>query len=77
MIVPTLANKGHEAHNRSMGNILERIRAWRRRHGKAPPRRRNTTKDDWKTVGKTFRATDARLHYNLPKSPNDEGRPPH
>jgi hypothetical protein len=29
------------------------------------------------TVGKTFRATDAAVHYNLPMSPKDEGRPPH
>jgi len=55
--------------------ILERIRAWRRKHDK-PPTEGETT-DDWKTVGKTFRATDAAVHYNMPMSPKDEGRPPH
>ena len=76
MILSTLVNKGEGAHNRSMANLLEKFRAWRRRHEKDPADG-EASKDDWKTVGKTFRATDAAAHYNLPMSPKDEGRPPH
>jgi hypothetical protein len=40
-----------------MAKILERIRAWRLR--RTAPRIDPDTSKDWKTVGKTFRATDA------------------
>jgi hypothetical protein len=66
---------GCEAHNSHMGRILRRIKAWRRRQSE--PRTDADKTDDWMTVGKTFRATDAAVHYNLPMSPKDEGRPPH
>ena len=58
-----------------MTKLLERIKAWRRRRAGQPTD--VDTSDDWKTVGKTFRATDAAVHYNLPMSPKDDGRPPH
>ena len=54
-----------------MAKMLERIRAWRRK-------RREPSADadkDWKTVGKTFRATDAVFDKTMPT--RDEGRPPH
>ena len=35
------------------------------------------TTEDWKTVGKTFRATDAVYGKSLPNASNEEGRPPH
>jgi hypothetical protein len=55
--------------------IVERIRAWRRRRTK-PPTDGDAT-DDWKTVGKTFRATDVVFDKTLPNPSNEEGRPPH
>jgi hypothetical protein len=58
-----------------MFNPLERIRAWRRRH--AEPSTDPRMNKDWKTVGKTFRATDVVFDKNLPISSKDEGRPPH
>jgi hypothetical protein len=57
-----------------MTKILERIRAWRLKRG-APSV--DVDKKDWKTVGKTFRATDAVFDKTLPSPPADEGRPPH
>ena len=59
-----------------MARLLEKFRAWRRRH-EADPDDGGSSKDDWKTVGKTFRATDAVVHHNLPMTSKDEGRPPH
>jgi len=54
-----------------MATILERIRTWRRNR-KEPA----TEPDkDWKTVGKTFRASDAVFDKTMPTQ--DEGRPPH
>jgi hypothetical protein len=73
-VLSALVNKSEEAHNRPM-KIVERIRAWRRRRTK-PPTDGQTT-DDWKTVGKTFRATDAVFDKTLPNPSNEEGRPPH
>jgi hypothetical protein len=58
-----------------MGKIRERIKAWRRKHARQPTE--VDTSDDWKTVGKTFRATDVVFDKNLPVSSRDEGRPPH
>ena len=58
-----------------MPKILERIRAWRLRHT-APPTDTEASQD-WKTVGKTFRATDTVYDKSLPNPSNDEGRPPH
>ena len=75
VLVPALADKCHEAHNSCVGKILERIKAWRRNRA-APPSEGNTS-EDWKTVGKTFRATDAVFDKSLPNSSNEEGRPPH
>ena len=40
-----------------MTKILERLRAWRLK--RSTPRIDPDTSKDWKTVGKTFRATDA------------------
>jgi hypothetical protein len=60
-----------------MAKILERIRAWRLKRAAA-----STDVDrnkDWKTVGKTFRATDA-VFDKMPRYaqvPADEGRSPH
>jgi hypothetical protein len=59
-----------------MGRILERFRAWRRKRSE-PISDADASSQDWKTVGKTFRATDAVVHHNLPMTPKDEGRPPH
>lgn len=73
-MLSALVNKSEEAHNRPM-KIVERIRAWRRRRTK-PPTDGQTT-DDWKTVGKTFRGTDAVFDKTLPNPSNEEGRPPH
>jgi hypothetical protein len=55
-----------------MARLLERIRAWRqsRKERSAEPDK------DWKTVGKTFRASDAVYDKTLPVR-DDEGRPPH
>ena len=58
-----------------MGKIRERIKAWRRKRAEQPAE--VDTSDDWKTVGKTFRATDVVFDKNLPVSSRDEGRPPH
>jgi len=58
-----------------MGKIRERIKAWRRKRAE-PPTDVDTTQD-WKTVGKTFRATDAVFDKSLPSSRADEDRPPH
>jgi hypothetical protein len=54
---------------------IERLKAWRRRQ--AEPSADPGTNKDWKTVGKTFRATDVVFDKNLPISSKDEGRPPH
>ena len=58
-----------------MTKLLERFRAWRRKRSE-PPTNADTT-EDWKTVGKTFRATDAVYDKSLPNASNEEGRPPH
>jgi hypothetical protein len=58
-----------------MGKILERIKAWRLR--RASPGVDADRDKDWKTVGKTFRATDAVYDKSLPNVSNDEGRPRH
>jgi hypothetical protein len=58
-----------------MTKILERLRAWRLK--RSTPRIDPDTSKDWKTVGKTFRATDAVFDKTLPSPPADEGRPPH
>ena len=55
-----------------MPKILERIRAWRLRHT-APPTDTEASQD-WKTVGKTFRATDTVYDKSLPHT-KDDGRP--
>jgi hypothetical protein len=75
VLVRALANKCEQAHNRRMGKILDRIRAWRRK--RAAPSTDVEAAQDWKTVGKTFRATDAVFDKSLPSSRADEGRPPH
>jgi len=75
LLFPALADKCVEAHNRSMPKILERIRAWRLR--RAAPATDVDSSKDWKTVGKTFRATDTVYDKSLPNPSNDEGRPPH
>jgi hypothetical protein len=75
LLFPALADKCEEAHNRSMTKILERIRAWRLR--RAEPGTDVDSSKDWKTVGKTFRATDTVYDKSLPNPSNDEGRPPH
>jgi hypothetical protein len=55
-----------------MAKLLERIKTWRRRRKELP-----TEPDkDWKTVGRTFRASDAVYDKTLPMR-DDEGRPPH
>ena len=74
MLVPALADKGHEAHNPCVGKILERIKTWRRKRTEPPS---EDTSEDWKTVGRTFRATDAVFDKSLPNPSNEEGRPPH
>ena len=56
--------------------LIDRIRAWRRKH-EEDPADRATTDNDWMTVGKSFRATDVVFDKNLPMSSKDEGRPPH
>ena len=56
-----------------MTKLLD-VRAWRRKRTE-PPTNADTT-EDWKTVGKTFRATDTVSDKNLP-AVEDEGRPPH
>ena len=58
-----------------MGRILNRIKAWRRKRDEPATQADKT--DDWMTVGKSFRATDAVFDKNLPISRSDEGRPPH
>jgi hypothetical protein len=58
-----------------MTKLLERFRAWRRK--RAEPSADVEATEDWKTVGKTFRATDAVFDKSLPNSSRDEGRPPH
>ena len=58
-----------------MGKIRERIKAWRRKRSEQPTG--VDASEDWKTVGKTFRATDAVFDKNLTVSSKDEGRPPH
>jgi len=59
-----------------MTKLLDKFRAWRRRHEKDPADG-ESSKDDWMTVGKSFRATDVVFDKNLPISSRDEGRPPH
>lgn len=51
------------------------MKAWRRKRVAPPPE--GDTSKDWKTVGKTFRATDAVYDKSLPNASNEEGRPPH
>ena len=75
VLVPALADKCQEAHNPCVGKILERIKTWRRKRATPPPE--GDTSEDWKTVGKTFRATDAVFDKSLPNPSNEEGRPPH
>jgi len=58
-----------------MAKLLERFRAWRLR--RAAPSTDPDAPKDWKTVGKTFRATDAVYDKTLPNPSNEEGRPPH
>ena len=75
LLVRALADKCEQAHNSRMGKILERIRAWRGKRSES-----STEADpnkDWKTVGKTFRATDAVYDKSLPSPSNEEGRPRH
>jgi hypothetical protein len=55
-----------------MSKMFERIRAWRLRR-KAPSTDPEASKD-WKTVGKTFRATDTVYDKSLPHT-KDDGRP--
>jgi hypothetical protein len=68
-------DKCREVHNPNMAKLLERFRAWRVRRS-APTVDTDASKD-WKTVGKTFRATDAVYDKSLPSPSNEEGRPPH
>jgi hypothetical protein len=56
-------------------NLLDKIRAWRRKP--KDPSVDVEAADDWKTVGNTFRATDAVFDKSIPMSSKDEGRPPH
>ena len=72
LLFPALADKYVEAHNRSMPTIRERIRTWRFRR-KAPSTDAEASKD-WKTVGKTFRASDSVFDKSLPHT-KDDGRP--
>jgi hypothetical protein len=58
-----------------MAKLLERFRAWRVKRS-APTADTDAAKD-WKTVGKTFRATDAVYDKSLPDASNEEGRPRH
>ena len=58
-----------------MAKLLDKIRAWRRK--RAEPSTQAGKTDDWMTVGKTFRASDAVYDKYLPGASNDEGRPPH
>jgi hypothetical protein len=74
VLVPALADKGQEAHTLCMRKILERIKRWRPK--RTAPSADVDAAQDWKTVGKTFRATDAVFDKSLPTS-KDEGRPPH
>ena len=74
MLVRGLANKCEQAHNPRM-KIFERIKAWRGKRATAPTDVDKS--DDWKTVGKTFRASDAVFDKNLPNTSNEEGRPRH
>ncbi len=70
-----IGTKRREAHNPSMGKIRQRIRSWRLK--RATPTTDVDVDKDWKTVGKTFRASDAVYDKSLPSSTKDEGRPPH
>jgi hypothetical protein len=58
-----------------MTKLLERFRAWRLR--RSAPAVDTDAPKDWKTVGNTFRATDAVYDKSLPNASNEEGRPPH
>jgi hypothetical protein len=57
-----------------MAKILEKIRAWRRRREESE---QSDATNDWKSQGKTFRASDAVSHNTLSNLPADEGRPRH
>ena len=59
-----------------MAKLLERFRAWRAKRAASPSTNPEQDKD-WKTVGNTFRASDAVYDKYLPTSQSDEGRPPH
>ena len=53
-------------------SFIKRLRKWRRKRAGSA----TETSEDWKTVGNTFRATDAVFDKTLPNR-SDEGRPPH
>jgi hypothetical protein len=55
-----------------MPKILERIKAWRL--GRMAPSADTEASQDWKMVGKTFRATDTVYDKSLPHT-KDDGRP--
>jgi hypothetical protein len=55
-----------------MPKILERIKAWRLR--RMAPSTDTEASKDWKTVGTTFRASDAVFDKSLPHT-KDDGRP--
>jgi hypothetical protein len=59
-----------------MAKLFERLRAWRLKREK-PVSSSPEQDQDWKTVGHTFRASDAVYDKYLPVSKSDEGRPPH
>lgn len=63
------------AHNQYMAKLLERFRAWRLKRSASGGD--TDASKDWKTVGRTFRATDAVYDKSLPNASNDEGRPRH
>ena len=71
LLLPREADKCEEAHNEPV-NVIKRFREWQRKRKEADP----DTGKDWKTVGHTFRATDAVFDKTLPNR-SDEGRPPH
>jgi len=75
VLLRALADKSEEAHTECVGKILERFRAWRLR--RSGPTIDTDASKDWKTVGRTFRATDAVYDKSLPNASNEEGRPPH
>jgi hypothetical protein len=54
--------------------LLDRIKAWRRKQAEPPTQADKS--DDWKTVGNTFRASDA-VYDQYMSTREDDGRPPH